>query len=66
MTTIDTITTAQIVALSSEAASARDLATVKACRKALGGSRKAIRECVEVIREAEAMGDDGERFEGTF
>ena len=53
MTTIDTITTAQIRALSDEAGAHGDLEQVEVCERALNGSIKAIAKCVRVIRSAE-------------
>ncbi len=55
MTTIDTITDEQIIALSQEAGCAGDLEMVAICERALDGSAAARAECVEVIRDAEAQ-----------
>jgi hypothetical protein len=57
MTTIQTLTTAQIVALSTEAARAGDTTTVRDCRRALDGSLAARRRVLAIIRAAEAMED---------
>lgn len=54
MTTIDTITTAQISALRDEAGAHGDLEQVAICNRALAGDTKAIAECVRVIQSAEA------------
>ena len=53
-TTIDTITDDQIARLRTEAGEHGDLEMVAVCTKALRGDRKAIKECVDVIAEAEA------------
>ncbi len=55
MTTIDTITTEQIEALSFEAGCAGDTEMVAICERAIDGEEAAIKECVKAIREAEAM-----------
>ena len=55
MTTIQTLTDTQIAHLRAEAASAGDLLTVRVCDRALTGSQRARRECVRVIRDAEAQ-----------
>ena len=57
MTTIDTITTAQISALRDEAGAHGDLEQVAICNRALAGDTKAIAECVRVIQWAEAMAE---------
>jgi hypothetical protein len=54
MTTTTTITNAQIEQLSSEAASAGDVAMVTICRKALSGNAKARRTCERAIANAAA------------
>jgi len=54
MTTIDTITTAQISTLSDEAGAHGDLEMVAICTRALAGDAAAIAECVRVIESAEA------------
>ena len=65
MTTIETITRAQVEALMSEAVAAGDDAQVRLCRKALVSidhgpigvpypDSDALRECVRAIRAAEA------------
>ena len=54
MTTIDTITPAQISALRDEAGAHGDLEQVEVCERALNGDTKAIAECVRVIESAEA------------
>lgn len=56
MTTIDTLTDSQISALRDEAAAAGDLEQVAICDRALEGDDSARRECVRVIRDAEAQG----------
>lgn len=43
------ITTADIRSLRTEAAAAGDLAQVKACDRAIDGSKRAIAECKRVI-----------------
>jgi hypothetical protein len=55
MTTIDTITDAQISNLRAEAGNAGDLDMVAICDAALEGDEAAIKECVRVISDAEAM-----------
>lgn len=64
MTTIDTITTAQIKTLRTEAAEAGDSTMVYVCDRALDESDETLTEddimsaravCVRVIRAAEAM-----------
>jgi uncharacterized ParB-like nuclease family protein len=61
MTTLDTITEAQICALRDEAASAGDFEQVEVCNHALAQMRRPfegvemIKECVRVIRNAEAQ-----------
>lgn len=55
MTTIDTLTDDQIRTLSTEAAVAGDMEQVQICDRALDGDEAARRECVRVIRSAEAM-----------
>jgi hypothetical protein len=55
MTTIDTITDEQIIALGEEAGCAGDLAMAAICERAIGGDDEARAECVEVIRDAEAQ-----------
>jgi len=47
-----TITTAQISALRTEAASHGDMKQVKVCDRALDGSKAAIRKCAAVIAAA--------------
>lgn len=54
MTTIDTITTAQISALRDEAGAHGDLEQVAICNRALAGDTKAIAECVRVIQSGES------------
>jgi len=54
MTTIDTITTAQISALRDEAGAHGDLDMVAICDRAIADDTKAIAECVRVIESAEA------------
>lgn len=53
VTTIDTITTAQISTLRDEAGAHGDLEMVAICQRALAGDAAAIAECVRVIRSAE-------------
>lgn len=55
MTTLTSITTQQIQQLRTEAASAGDLAQVRICDRALRGSMRATRICVQVISAAEAQ-----------
>ena len=61
MTTIDTITEAQIVTLRNEAAEAGDFEQVQVCNLALADLERPwegtayLEECVEVIRRAEAQ-----------
>jgi hypothetical protein len=57
MTTFATITSRQIRHLRNEAATAGDSKQVEICDRALNGSDRAKRECVKVIRAAEAMAD---------
>lgn len=68
MTTIETITRAQVSSLKLEAQMAGDDAMVQICKKALVSidtcpsdveypDTAALRECVRVIRDAEAMAD---------
>lgn len=54
MTTIETLSDEQLVALRGEAAAAGDLAQVRLCGAALRGDESARAACVRVIREAEA------------
>jgi hypothetical protein len=58
MTTIDTITDAQITALRSGAGEAFDAETVAACDRALAGDLEARAECASIIASAEAMADE--------
>lgn len=57
MTTIDTITTAQISALRDEAGAHGDLDMVAICDRAIAGDAAAIAECVRVIQSAESMAE---------
>lgn len=56
MTTIDTLTDAQIEALRDEAGAAGDSAMVDICDAALTGDTEALRRVVAAIRDAEAQG----------
>jgi hypothetical protein len=58
MTTIATITDAQITDLRREAGEAYDPETVAACDRALAGDIEARAECASIIASAEAMADD--------
>jgi hypothetical protein len=58
MTTIATITDAQIIALRRAAGEAFDPETVAACDRALAGDLEARAECASIIASAEAMADD--------
>ena len=53
MTTIDTITNAQIEALMHEAGRYGDMEMVDICKRALDGHIWALQECVCVIRSAQ-------------
>lgn len=55
MTTIATVTRAQLETLRDEAGSAADGERVAVCNKALDGDRPAIAECVRAMQEAEAQ-----------
>lgn len=55
MTTIETLTDEQLVALRGEAAAAGDSAQVELCRRALRGDERAMAACVRVISEAESQ-----------
>ena len=54
-TTTETITDAQIEALSTEAAQAGDLEMVAYCYRALRDCEEALAVCVNVIADAEAI-----------
>jgi hypothetical protein len=58
MTTIDTITEAQIESLRAGAAETGDLAVVRVCDSALYGHAVAREICVDLIQDAEAMEDE--------
>jgi hypothetical protein len=55
MTTLETLTDKQIVALSDEAATAGDLEMVQICDRALTGDVDARRAVVDAINYAEAQ-----------
>jgi hypothetical protein len=57
MTTIDTITDERIATLRDEAGAHGDQEQVEICTRALAGDKAAIRECVRVIADSEAMAD---------
>jgi hypothetical protein len=54
----DDVSDQQIIALKREAAMAGDREMAAICDRALGGSARARRRCIEVIRSAQAQGDN--------
>ena len=54
----DDVSDQQIIALKREAAMAGDREMAAICDRALGGSAQARRRCIEVIRSAQAQGDN--------
>ncbi len=56
-TTLSTLTDRQISSLRDAAAISGDLAMVRDCDRALGGSQAARKRCLKAITDGEAMDD---------